>query len=79
LVLSMLGDEPRGAGGVARELARAGVGREQPAHLAATVTLGRLQHAGLVYASGAARTQPVFRITARGCRELALQRALARL
>jgi DNA-binding PadR family transcriptional regulator len=59
------------------------LGDKQPAHVAATVALRRFQRAGLIYAREATRGERVFRITARGRRELALQRdvhrALARL
>jgi hypothetical protein len=62
-------------GRVAREPARRGLGNEQPAHHAATVTVSPLRRAGLIYEGGAR----VLRITARGRRELSLQRALAGL
>ena len=75
MVLAMVAAEPRDVGGVARELGRRELGDEQPAHQAATITVSRLRRAGLIY-EGAAR---VLRITARGRRELSLQRALAGL
>jgi hypothetical protein len=66
--------EPCQVGRSARELARGRLGDEQPAHVAATVALRRLQRAELIQACEAARGERVFRITARGRRELALQR-----
>ena len=78
LVLALLAVEPRGVGGVAREVARSGLAPGMPAHQAATVTLGRLQRAGLVYARGAPRSPRVFRVTDRGRRELAFQRGVSR-
>jgi hypothetical protein len=74
LVLQLLAAEPRGAGGVARELERRGLAPELPAYQAAAVTLGRLQRAGLVYLKGGR----VFRVTQRGRRELAFQRVVSR-
>lgn len=83
LVLAMLDSEPRDAGGVAQGLARGGLGEDQSAHVAAAVALRRLQRAGLIYTGRTRRRERVFRITARGRRELALQRdvyrAVARL
>jgi hypothetical protein len=67
----MLADRPCSRGGVARELAARGLA----VHGGADVTLERLRHAGLVYA--APRTG-VFRVTARGRRELAFQRQVSR-
>jgi DNA-binding PadR family transcriptional regulator len=78
LVLDLLAAEPRAAGDIARELARRGAGAGVPAHRAAAVTLRRLQCAGLVYRHRAPRAGAVFRLTARGRRELALQRGLRR-
>jgi DNA-binding PadR family transcriptional regulator len=78
MVLAMVAVEPREVSGVARALVMRGLDGEQPAHVAATVTLRRLQCAGLVYVRGAPRRQRVFRITARGRRELALQLGLSR-
>jgi hypothetical protein len=77
LVLGIVAREPRDAGGVARELARHGLVRGLPAHQAATVTLRRLEQAGLVYARGALRSRRVFRTTRRGQRELAFQCGVA--
>jgi hypothetical protein len=71
VVLAMLADRPLGRGGVARELAARGLS----AHGATDITLERLRLAGLVYA--APRTG-VFRVSARGRRELAFQRQLSR-
>ena len=71
VVLAMLADRPQRRGGVARELAARGV----MVHGAADLTLERLRLAGLVYA--APRTG-VFRVTARGRRELAFQRQVSR-
>ncbi len=67
LVLSMLAAEPRRAHEVARELHRRSLG--PPA--AGYATLTRLQSAGLVHPRGRR-----FKLTARGRRELALQRLL---
>ena len=72
-VLAMAAVEPRDVGGVARELSRRGLGHGLPAHQAATVTVSRVRGARLISKGGAR----VLRITARGRRELSLQRALA--
>jgi DNA-binding PadR family transcriptional regulator len=79
VVLQLLAVEPRDVGGVARELARRGLAPGLPAHRAATVTLGRLRRAGLVYARPAARSRRVFLVTRHGRQELAFQRGMARL
>ena len=71
--------EPRDAGGVARALATRGLVPALSAHQAAAVTLGRLQHAGLVYARPGTRSRRVFRLTRHGRRELSFQRGMARL
>jgi hypothetical protein len=76
LVLQLVAAQPRGVGGVARELSRRGLAPELAPEHAASVTLGRLRTAGLVYATGAPR---VFRISARGRRELELQRRVTAL
>jgi DNA-binding PadR family transcriptional regulator len=79
VVLQLLADEPRDIASVARELARRQLASGLPAHQAATVTLRRLQQAGLVYASGVTSSPRVFRVTERGRRELAFQRCASRL
>ena len=79
VVLGMLAFEPRPVGAVARELARRGLDAGLPAHQAASVTLDRLQRDGLVYGRAAPRDQRVFRVTARGRRELAFHSTIARM
>jgi DNA-binding PadR family transcriptional regulator len=78
VVLHLVAVEPRGVGDVARELARREPASGLPAHQAATVTLGRLQREGLVYARGTTRSRRVFRVTNHGRRELAFRRSVAR-
>jgi hypothetical protein len=78
VVLQLLAVEPRDVRGVVRELARRELAPELAAHQAATVTLGRLQRAGLIYARGAASSPRVFRVTDHGRRELGFQCGVAR-
>ena len=79
LVLLLLANEPRDVGSVARELARHGLTPGLPADQAATLTLKRLERAGLVYSRGADRARRVFRVTGHGRRELAFQRGVSRV
>jgi hypothetical protein len=74
-VLAIVAAEPRDVGGVDRKLARRGLDDEQPAHQAATSPPAARGAPGLIDEGGAR----VLRITARGRRELSLQRALAGL
>lgn len=78
LVLGLLAARPGAGGDVARELAGREITTDVPAHRAAAITLRRLQRAGLIYAQPSRHAQEVFRVTARGRRELALQRSLRR-
>jgi hypothetical protein len=78
LVLALVASEPRCAGDVAGAIARHRPAGEVPPHHAAAATLARLRGAGLVYARATADGRKLFRVTARGRRELALQRSLAR-
>jgi hypothetical protein len=75
VVLSMLGARPRPIHEVAREL-RGRALRQGEDYLAARTTLERLQAAGLVHATGGRTAGNVFRLTARGRRELRFQRLL---
>jgi DNA-binding PadR family transcriptional regulator len=71
VVLAMLAAQPRAQGAVARELERRGLVSGVPADEVATVTLRRLEHARLVYVR-----RRLYRVSARGRRELAFQRAV---
>jgi hypothetical protein len=75
VVLSMLGARPRPIHEVAREL-RGRTLRQGEDYLAARTTLERLQAAGLAHATGHRTAGHVFRLTARGRRELRFQRLL---
>jgi hypothetical protein len=75
VVLSMLGARPRPIHEVAREL-RSRTLRQGEDYLAARTTLERLQAAGLDHATGDRTAGHVFRLTARGRRELRFQRLL---
>jgi len=74
LVLALVAARQRDRGEVARALGRAKLELGLPPHGAAAITLDRLQRAGLVYCRSMTRGRPLFGVTARGRRELALQR-----
>jgi hypothetical protein len=77
VVLAILDASPGGTGVVARELARRRVLDASTPQEAATVTLRRLQGAGLIYAGGAG-SQQTFRLTRSGRRELEFHRRVSR-
>jgi DNA-binding PadR family transcriptional regulator len=72
VVLSLLADRPLAIHAVARELGRLELARPDD-YPAARTAIERLREAGLARASG---PRPVYRLTAHGRRELALQRSI---